>query len=82
MSSFLLNLLTFVIKRLIAADLFSHIKDVVEAQMNNQLTGEQKRAVVKQELSELNGALRDDFIKTAPYLVNLAIETAVTLVKK
>jgi hypothetical protein len=50
--------------------------------MDNNLTGEQKRAAVKQELTELNGALLEDFHKTAPYLVNLAIESAVAMIKK
>jgi hypothetical protein len=82
MNTFLFNLLSFVVKRLVAAQLFEHIRDIVAAQMDTNLTGEQKRAAVKQELYELNGALRDDFQKTAPYLINLAIESAVALLKK
>jgi hypothetical protein len=82
MNTFLFNLLTFIVRRLINAQLFEHIRDMVNAQMDNNLTGEQKRAAVKQELTELTGALREDFHKTAPYLVNLAIESAVALIKK
>ena len=82
MNTFLFNLLTFIVRRLINAQLFEHIRDMVNAQMDNNLTGEQKRAAVKQELTELNGALLEDFHKTAPYLVNLAIESAVALIKK
>ncbi len=82
MNTFLFNLLSFIIKRLVAAQLFEHIRDMVNAQMDSNLTGDEKRNVVKQELSELTGALRDDFQKTAPYLINLAIESAVALIKK
>lgn len=82
MNTFLFNLLSFIIKRLVAAELFEHIRDMVNAQMDSNLTGDEKRNVVKQELSELTGALRDDFQKTAPYLINLAIESAVALIKK
>lgn len=82
MSKILFNMLAFVIKRLIDANLFDHIKDACLAQLDNDLTGEQKRAAVKQELYELTGELSESFKKTAPNIINLAIETAVTLIKK
>lgn len=82
MNGFLLNLLSFVIKRLVDAKLFEHIRDMVIAQVDTKLTGEQKRAAVKKELDELTGDLYDSVKSTAPYLINLAIETAVALVKK
>lgn len=82
MSKIIFNMLAFVIKRLIDANLFESIKDMVQAQMDTNLTGEQKRAAVKNELNELTGNIADEFKKTAPNLVNLAIETAVALVKR
>jgi hypothetical protein len=82
MSKIIFNMLAFVIKRLIDAKLFESIKDMVTAQMDSNLTGEQKREAVKNELNELTGNIADEFKKTAPNLVNLAIETAVALVKK
>ncbi len=82
MSKIIFNMLAFVVKRLIDAKLFESIQDMVLAQMDNNLTGEQKRAKVKQELYELTGNVAEEFKKTAPNLVNLAIETAVALVKK
>lgn len=82
MGKIIFNMLAFVIKRLIDAKLFESIKDMVVAQMDSNLTGEQKRAAVKAELNELTGNVAEEFKKTAPNLVNLAIETAVALVKK
>lgn len=82
MSKIIFNMLAFVVKRLIDANLFESIKQMVEAQMDSKLTGEQKRAAVKNELNELTGNIADEFKKTAPNLVNLAIETAVALVKR
>lgn len=82
MSKIIFNMLAFVIKRLIDANLFESIKAMVAAQMNTNLSGEQKRNAVKNELNHLTGNIADEFKKTAPNLVNLAIETAVALVKK
>lgn len=82
MSKIIFNMLAFVIKRLIDAKLFESIKDMVVAQMDTNLTGEQKREAVRNELNELTGNIADEFKKTAPNLINLAIETAVALVKR
>lgn len=82
MSKIIFNMLAFVIKRLIDAKLFESIKDMVVAQMDTNLTGEQKREAVKNELNELTGNIADEFKKTAPNLINLAIETAVAIVKR
>lgn len=82
MNTFLFNMLGFVVRRLIAARLFDHISDIVAAQMDNKTSGDKKKAAVKQELNELRGALQQDFINTAPSLINLAIEAAVALIKK
>jgi hypothetical protein len=75
-------MLAFVIARLVDAKLFEIIKAMVIAQMNSELTGEQKRAEVKQQLYNLTGNVADEFKKTAPNLINLAIETSVALIKK
>ena len=82
MSKLLFNMLAFVIARLVDAKLFEIIKAMVIAQMNSELTGEQKRAEVKQQLYNLTGNVADEFKKTAPNLINLAIETSVALIKK
>jgi hypothetical protein len=82
MSSFLLSLLSFVINRLIDAQLFETIKALVESQMNNELSGAAKKAVVKSALTQLEGNIKEQFIKTAPNLLNLAIEAAVVIIKK
>jgi hypothetical protein len=82
MSKLLFNLLAFVISRLLDAKLFEIIKAMVISQMSTELTGEQKRAEVKQQLYNLTGNVADEFKKTAPNLINLAIETSVALIKK
>lgn len=82
MNKLLFNMLAFVISRLLDAKLFEIIKAMVIAQMSTELTGEQKRATVKQELYNLTGNVADEFKKTAPNLINLAIETAVVLIKR
>jgi hypothetical protein len=50
--------------------------------MNNELSGAAKKAVVKSALTQLEGNVKEQFIKTAPNLLNLAIEAAVVLIKK
>lgn len=82
MSSFVLSLLSFVINRLIDAKLFEIIKSLVESQMNAELSGAAKKIVVKSALTQLEGNIKEQFLKTAPNLLNLAIEAAVVLVKK
>jgi hypothetical protein len=82
MSKILFNMLAFVIARLIDAKVFEIIKFMVIAQMNSELTGEQKRAEVKKQLENLTGNVADEIKKTAPNLINLAIETSVALIKK
>lgn len=82
MNKLLFNMLAFVISRLLDAKLFEIIKAMVVAQMNTELSGEQKRAEVKKQLDHLTGNVADEFKKTAPNLINLAIESAVVLIKK
>lgn len=82
MSKILLNLLSFVVNRLIDANLFESIKVLVSAQMNTELTGEQKKAAVKAELNNLSGNIKNEFEKTASNLINFAIEAAVLIIKK
>lgn len=82
MSTIVYNLLSFVINRLIDAKLFESIKDLVSAQMDTSLSGEQKKAAVKAELAELQGNIKDQFVQTAPNLVNFAIEAAVVMLKR
>jgi hypothetical protein len=82
MSTILYNLLSFVVNRLIDAKLFESIKNMVLSQMNTSLSGAEKKAAVQSELNNLQGNLRDEFTKTAPNLVNFAIEAAVVLLKR
>jgi hypothetical protein len=82
MSKILFNMLAFVIARLIDAKVFEIIKAMVISQMSTELNGEQKRAEVKKQLDNLTGNVADEIKKTAPNLINLAIETSVALIKK
>ena len=75
-------MLAFVIARLIDAKVFEIIKAMVISQMSTELNGEQKRAEVKKQLDNLTGNVADEIKKTAPNLINLAIETSVALIKK
>jgi hypothetical protein len=82
MGTILLNLLSFVVKRIIDAKLFVHIQNLVLSQINNDLTGDQKKQAVKDELASLQGDLKASFQGTSNNLVNFAIEAALILVKK
>jgi hypothetical protein len=82
MSGFLLNLLSFVVKRLIDAQLFEIIKSLVASQMDSNIPGAAKKVAVKSALTELEGNIKEQLIKTAPNLLNLAIEAAVVLIRK
>jgi hypothetical protein len=81
MGAILLNLLSFVVKHIVDAHLFEHIQSAVLAQVNTQLTGEQKKQAVKDELAGLEGDLKTSFHNTSSNLINFAIEAAVILVK-
>lgn len=82
MSTILLNLLSFVVKRIIDAKLFDHIKAAVLAQVDTTLTGDQKKQAVKDQLAGLQGDLKASFQGTSSNLVNFAIEAALILIKK
>ena len=82
MGTILLNLLSFVVKRIIDAKLFAHIQNLVLSQINTNLTGDQKKQAVKDELASLQGDLKASFQGTSNNLVNFAIEAALVLVKK
>ncbi len=82
MGTILLNLLSFVVKRIIDAKLFAHIQNLVLSQINTNLTGDQKKQAVKDELASLQGDLKVAFQGTSNNLTNFAIEAALILVKK
>ena len=63
-----------IIKWLIGGELFNYIRSWVEVVNNEDLTGEEKRAKVLAEVKKLGGTV-------ATFLVNLAIEAAVTSLK-
>ena len=81
MSAILLNLLSFVVKHIIDANLFAHIQSVVLAQVDTNLSGDQKKQAVKDQLAGLEGDLKASFHGTSNNLINFAIEAAVVLVK-
>lgn len=82
MSTILLNLLSFIVKRIIDAKLFEHIKTAVSAQIDLTLTGDEKKQIVKDQLTGLEGDLKASFQGTSNNLVNFAIEAALIIVKK
>lgn len=82
MTTILLNLLSFVVKHIIDANLFTHIQNAVLAQVDTTLTGDQKKQAVKDQLTGLEGDLKASFQGTSNNLINFAIEAAVILVKK
>lgn len=82
MSTILLNLLSFVVKRIVDAHLFDHIKALVLSQVDTSLTGDQKKAAVQAELAGLTGDLKVSFQNTSGNLINFAIEAALILIKK
>lgn len=82
MSTILMNLLSFIVKRLIDAKLFEIIKALVESQVSTELTGDQKKQAVKDSLTNLQGNLKSEFEQTKGSLVNFAIEAAVLLIKR
>ena len=67
-------LLERVIKWLIGGAAFDYIKTSVELINNEDMTGEEKRAKVVEDAKKLFGNL-------ATFLINLAIEVAVTSLK-
>ena len=82
MSTILLNLLSFVVKRIIDANLFEHIKAAVLAQVDANRTGEQKKQEVINQLAGLQGDLKKSFEGTSTNLVNFAIEAALLIIRK
>lgn len=71
---FKLFFLNNIIKWLIGGDVFNFIREAVEAVNDSSLTGEQKRAKVLADAKAMFGSV-------ATFLVNLAIEAAVTSLK-
>lgn len=82
MSTILLNLLSFIVKRIMDGKLFEHIKSLVVSQLDSTLTGDQKKQIVKVELSNLQGDLKEAFSGTSNNIINFAIEAALLIVKK
>lgn len=77
-----LKLLSMAVKVLIDANLFQAIQDlVVIAADNTNLTGAEKKELVKQRLETLRGDLAIAFKKTSGSLINFAIESAVVIFK-
>lgn len=62
------------IKWLIGGELFNSIKEMVASVADANLSGDEKRTKVLDEAKSIAG-------KTATFLLNLAIEAAVTLLK-
>jgi hypothetical protein len=75
------NILSYVVKQLIDVNLYQYIITLVQIQFNRDLTGEEKRAAVKQQLSELTGDLGTVIATTSVTYINLAIEVAVLVIK-
>lgn len=71
---FKLFFLNNIIKWLIGGEAFDYIKRSVELINNDEMTGEEKRAKVLADTKKLFGNL-------GTFLINLAIEAAVTILK-
>jgi hypothetical protein len=62
--------------------LFEHIKAAVMAQLDSNLTGDQKKQAVKDQLAGLEGDLKVAFQGTSNNILNFAIEAALVIIKK
>jgi len=82
MQSILIGILVAMVKRLVTSKLFDYIKSLVLSQVDKDLTGEEKRASVKESLAGVKSVLGDEAKKTGSLLINLAIETAVLAIRK
>lgn len=73
--SSLFFVLTKVVQSLVGNGVFKEIEDVVLAYADKKLTGDEKKAAVKKELSELKGIVGKSLQETSSILINLTIET-------
>lgn len=78
MKKFWLNILWTILKRIVGDDgLMQDLREFVAAAFNKTLSGDEKRALVKQQLADIG----HDLEEIGGSLVNLAIEAAVALAK-
>lgn len=82
MKGFILGLLIKAVQYLVGGDVFRHVEALVRAQVSSDLPGEQKRAVVQEQLKNVKGELADTIRHVSQGLLNLAIEAAVVLINK
>ena len=89
MKVILLKLLISAVRRFVGSNLFDYIKLLVIAQLDNNLTGEEKRAAVKLQIDNIKkisidvvrGTAKEGLVesaqKTSNKYINLAIEVIV-----
>ena len=78
MKKFITSSLLTLIGMLIDSQVFEAIKDLVRAQFDTDKSGAEKKAAVDAALNDLTGDVANALKKTSGFLVNLAIEGAVT----
>lgn len=72
---YIFKILLFFINRLIDAGLIEHITQLIMSFWSNEeMTGDEKKAAVKKELSEVKGDLRDVFENTSNVVISTGID--------
>lgn len=81
MQTILLNALILIIKQLIDANIFKAIELLVIDAMNFDISGEEKRAKVLEQLHNISGSIAPILASTASWVINLALEAIVAKLK-
>ena len=77
LSQFAINMIITMVKSMMDNGLVEQIQEFVVAAFDFEMTGEEKRAAVLAELADIGGVLGDALSATAPWLINLLIESLV-----
>ncbi len=77
MKTFAINMILTMIKSMMDNGLFNEVEDVVKALMTSNVSGNEKKQLVMDELEDLTGLLAEAFRSTSPWIINLLIEAVV-----
>ncbi len=77
MKTFAINMILAMIKSMMDNGLFDEVEDVVKALMSSNVSGNEKKQLVMDELEDLTGLLAESFRSTSPWIINLLIEAVV-----
>lgn len=81
MNTVIQQILAFVIKKLISANLWEYLLSAVKVQFNRKLSGAEKKAAVIEQVKAAEGKLGEIVKATSDTYLNLAVEAAVAIAK-